>query len=288
MISTSDIDVIRRQVRSWHAAGETVAFVPTMGNLHQGHISLVTEGLEHADHLVASIFVNPMQFAAHEDLDTYPRTLDEDLQALQAVGTELVFTPTSDIIYPQGIEHHTKVLIPEDTIGDCGEAQSRPGFFVGVATVVLKLFNIVQPDVAVFGRKDYQQLVVIQTLVNDLALPIKVIGVDTYREPNGLAMSSRNNYLTTEQKEQAAVIKKSMDRLTHQLQSHQDTEAAITDAKQQIQDAGLQPDYITIRNAHTLQTVSEDDNELVVMVAAKLGSTRLIDNQCFNIYTHDT
>ncbi|MBE8168263.1 MAG: pantoate--beta-alanine ligase [Shewanella sp.] len=283
MISTSDIDAIRRQVNTWRAAGETVAFVPTMGNLHQGHISLVTEGLKHADHAVASIFVNPMQFAAHEDLDTYPKTLEDDLHALKAVGVELVFTPTPEIIYPQGIEKHAKVMVNEDAIGQCGESLSRPHYFTGVATVVLKLFNIVQPDIAVFGRKDYQQLVAIQSMVSDLALPIKIIGGDTYREPNGLAMSSRNNYLTIEQREQAAIIKQTMDIISRQLRLPNNTEQVIADAEQQLKDAGLQPDYITIRNAKTLQAVTEEDRELIVMVAAHLGSTRLIDNQCFKI-----
>ena len=280
---TAEIEAIRQQVREWKAAGETVAFVPTMGNLHAGHISLVTEGLKHADHVVASIFVNPMQFAAHEDLDTYPKTLEADLEKLTAVGAELAFTPNAQQIYPNGADNHTKVSVPEDTIGHCGESTSRPGFFTGVATIVLKLFNIVQPDFAIFGRKDYQQLIIIKTMVEELALPIKVIGVDTYREANGLAMSSRNNYLTEEDRSQAAAIKKVLDEVINAVRKGDNHQTVLDNAVRNLNQAGFDTDYIIIRNANTMKEVALDDKELVVLVAAVIGTTRLIDNQYFTL-----
>ncbi|MGB0895509.1 MAG: pantoate--beta-alanine ligase [Parashewanella sp.] len=283
MIVSAEIEVIRHQVNKWHKAGETVAFVPTMGNLHQGHISLVIEGLKHADHVVASIYVNPMQFAAHEDLDTYPRTMSDDLSALESVGCELVFTPETDTIYPQGVENHTRISVPEFTIGNCAESASRPGFFTGVATVVTKLFNIVQPDVAMFGQKDYQQLIIIKALVKDLALPIRVIGVETHREANGLAMSSRNNYLSESQRDQAGIIKQAMDKLAVKLKSGSPMADAIELAKQQIESAQLTVDYVLVRNAETMTEVTTKNHNLVILVAAHLGSTRLIDNMCFSL-----
>lgn len=276
---SSDIETIRQQIHEWKASGKTVAFVPTMGNLHAGHISLVTEGLKHADHLVASIFVNPMQFAAHEDLDSYPKTLEADLEKLSAAGAELVFTPSTAQIYPKGADNHTKVSVPEDAIGNCGESISRPGFFTGVATIVLKLFNIVQPDFAIFGRKDYQQLIIIKTMVDELALPIKVIGVDTYRELNGLAMSSRNNYLTESEREQAATIKQVIDEVIDKVRSGIEHQNVLDEATSKLNQAGFNTDYIIIRNANTMKPVQRGDKELVVLVAAFLGTTRLIDNQ---------
>lgn len=181
MITSAHIDDIRTQVRAWRAKGETVAFVPTMGNLHQGHITLVKEAAQKCDHVVVSIFVNPMQFGQNEDLDAYPRTLAADSEALTTAGAELLFTPTPATIYPKGLAQQTFVEVPGISEVLCGA--SRPGHFRGVATVVCKLFNIVQPDVAFFGNKDYQQLLVIRTMVEDLSLPIEIIGVDTIREP---------------------------------------------------------------------------------------------------------
>ena len=278
---SAHIEDIRQQVNHWKAAGETVAFVPTMGNLHAGHISLVTEGLKHADHVVASIFVNPMQFAAHEDLDSYPKTLEEDLEQLKAAGAELVFTPSTQQMYPNGAGNHTKVSVPEDAIGNCGESTSRPGFFTGVATIVLKLFNIVQPDVAVFGRKDYQQLIIIKTMVEQLALPIKIVGGDTGREANGLAMSSRNNYLSAVQRELAGTIKQVLDDVIDQVRHGQEQQSVLDNAIRTLNNAGFNTDYLIIRNANTLMPAKDGDNELVVLVATFLGTTRLIDNQYF-------
>ncbi|MCL1066118.1 pantoate--beta-alanine ligase [Shewanella olleyana] len=279
MITTANIAEIRAQVKQWHMQGETVAFVPTMGNLHNGHITLVTEALKRADHVVVSIFVNPMQFGQNEDLDAYPRTLTADSEALVNAGAELLFTPTPDIIYPKGLDQQTFVEVPQ--IGDefCGA--SRPGHFRGVATVVCKLFNIVQADVAVFGRKDYQQLMVINAMAEDLSLPIEIVGIDTIRESSGLAMSSRNGYLTPEQKQQAAAIKKSMDKLASQVAAGKGIELSEALAAKQLVAAGFKMDYLSVRNATNLAPVTSEDNNLVILVAAYLGNTRLIDNLTF-------
>ncbi|WP_394201237.1 pantoate--beta-alanine ligase [Shewanella waksmanii] len=280
MLTTSDIKQIRTQVKQWHQQGKTVAFVPTMGNLHQGHISLVEEAKRHADHVVASIFVNPMQFGANEDLDAYPRTLADDQQALVNAGAELLFTPTPDIIYPKGLDAQTYVDVPGISEQLCGE--SRPGHFRGVATIVCKLFNIVQPDVAVFGEKDFQQLMVIKTMVEDLSLPINIIGVATKREGSGLAMSSRNGYLSEDQKQQAATIKQSLDTLIMSVKQGLAIETAIENAQSTLKANGFKPDYLEVRNANDLSQVQDQDKQLVVLVAAYMGSTRLIDNMTFN------
>jgi pantoate--beta-alanine ligase len=279
MITTQEIQQIREQVRAWHAKGESVAFVPTMGNLHLGHITLIREAVQRADHVVASIFVNPMQFGANEDLDAYPRTLTADKLALSEAGAELLFTPTPEIIYPKGMGQQSYVEVPE--IGDqlCGA--SRPGHFRGVATVVCKLFNIVQPDIALFGRKDFQQLMIIKTMVEDLSLPIEVIGVDTIREASGLAMSSRNGYLTATQKSQAAILKQAMDKLSADIIQGCKIELAIEHGKQALIKAGFTPDYLELRSAEDLSQVTDEQSELVILAAAYMGDTRLIDNLCF-------
>ncbi len=280
MITTANIAEIRKQVKQWHMQGETVAFVPTMGNLHQGHIRLVTEALKRADHVVVSIFVNPMQFGQNEDLAAYPRTLADDQNALINAGAELLFTPTPEIIYPKGLENQTFVEVPKIGEEFCGA--SRPGHFRGVATIVCKLFNIVQADIALFGRKDYQQLMVITAMVEDLSLPIDIIGIDTVREASGLAMSSRNGYLSTQQKIQATSIKKVMDYVAAQVTAGETIELAIDAAKQQLIDAGFKMDFLAVRNAVTLAPVTDEDNHFVILVAAYLGNTRLIDNLTFS------
>ena len=279
MITTQEIQQIREQIRTWRTKGETIAFVPTMGNLHLGHITLIKEAIKRADHVVASIFVNPMQFGANEDLDAYPRTLEADKLALSDAGAELLFTPTPEIIYPKGMEQQTYVEIPK--IGDqlCGA--SRPGHFRGVATVVCKLFNIVQPDIALFGRKDFQQLMIIKTMVEDLSLPIEIVGVDTIREASGLAMSSRNSYLSAEQKSQAAVLKQTMDKLSNAVKQGVSLDLAIENGKQALIDSGFTPDYLELRNAKDLSFVIDEQDELVILAAAYMGNTRLIDNLCF-------
>jgi len=279
MITTQEISQIRQQVRAWHAKGETVAFVPTMGNLHLGHITLIKEAVKRADHVVASIFVNPMQFGQNEDLDAYPRTLAADQQALTEAGAELLFTPTPAIIYPKGMAQQSFVEVPKISDQLCGT--SRPGHFRGVATVVCKLFNIVQPDIALFGRKDFQQLLVIKTMVADFSMPIEIVGVDTIRETSGLAMSSRNGYLSQVQKDKATTLKRTMDAMSAAIQQGESISNAIQAGHSQLTDAGFKPDYLEVRNASDLSQASHNDMELVILAAAYMGDTRLIDNLCF-------
>ncbi|GGI70795.1 pantoate--beta-alanine ligase [Shewanella gelidii] len=279
MITTANIEDIRHQVNQWRKQGETVAFVPTMGNLHQGHITLVEEAVRRADHVVASIFVNPMQFGQNEDLDAYPRTLADDQAALVAAGATLLFTPTPEIIYPKGLDNQSYVEVPNISDIFCGD--SRPGHFRGVATIVCKLFNIVQPDIAVFGRKDFQQLMVIQTMVEDLSMPIEIVGVDTIREASGLAMSSRNGYLSVEEKQIAPILKQVMDETAASVSQGKSVQNAVILAKQTLIENGLKPDYFEVCNAKDLAAPQANDRSLVILAAAYLGKTRLIDNLCF-------
>ena len=282
MKTVSQISELREQIKQWRQQGLTIAFVPTMGNLHAGHISLVEEAHQHADKIVASIFVNPMQFGANEDIDSYPRTMSDDQQKLTAAGTDLLFTPTPDIIYPKGLAKQSFVEVPNVSDGYCGE--SRPGHFRGVATVVCKLFNLVQPDVACFGLKDYQQVQVIQTMVEDLSMAITIVPVETKREESGLALSSRNGYLTANEKAIAPALHQNLQWLAAQISKgyqQQDSIDFIGLAKQAskaITDAGLTTDYLHVCHAQTLQPASEDDTKLVILAAAHCGKARLIDN----------
>lgn len=276
MKTTNEISEVRQLVKTWHQQGLTVAFVPTMGNLHAGHIALITEAKRHADKIVASIFVNPMQFGASEDIDSYPRTMSADQDKLSEAGTDLLFTPTSAIIYPKGVDRQSYIEVPNVSEGYCGE--SRPGHFRGVATVVCKLFNIVQPDVACFGLKDYQQVQVIQTMVADLSMPITIIPVATVRESSGLALSSRNGYLSEEEKKIAPALSQNIHWLAEQIQQDNDFIGLAKKAASYIDNAGLKTDYIHICQAQTLQPASEDDTELVILAAAHCGKARLIDN----------
>lgn len=276
MITTQSISDIRKQVTAWRLKGETVAFVPTMGNLHLGHITLVKEAKTRADHVVASIFVNPMQFGQNEDLDAYPRTLADDQAALIEAGAELLFTPTPDIIYPKGMDAQTFVEVPSISDELCGA--SRPGHFRGVATIVCKLFNIVQPDIAVFGQKDFQQLLVIRTMVEDLSMPIEIVGIETIRESSGLAMSSRNGYLTTEQKDQASQIKRTLNNMALSLKAGLLIKDVVAKAQAELVHVGFRNDYLDVRNANTFAIATAADKDLVILVAAYMGSTRLIDN----------
>lgn len=277
----SQIDELRQQIKQWHQQGLTVGFVPTMGNLHAGHISLVTEAHKHADKVVASIFVNPMQFGANEDIDNYPRTMANDEAALTRANTDLLFTPTPDIIYPKGLDKQSFIEVPNVSEGYCGE--SRPGHFRGVATVVCKLFNLVQPDIACFGLKDYQQVQVIQTMVEDLSMPIKIIPVETTREISGLALSSRNGYLTEEELKIAPALAQNIQWLAQQIKNDSDFIGLAKKAASFIDNAGLKTDYIHICHARTLQPASEDDKELVILAAAHCGKARLIDNLLINL-----
>ncbi|NMP31820.1 pantoate--beta-alanine ligase [Thalassotalea sp. M1531] len=272
----SDIHTLRAQIKVWHQQGLTIGFVPTMGNLHQGHLSLVKEAKQRADKVVASIFVNPMQFGAGEDLDNYPRTMEADQHKLSTEGCDLLFTPTPEIVYPKGLDKQSVVDVPQVSEGYCGE--SRPGHFRGVATVVCKLFNIVQPDIACFGLKDYQQVQVIQTMVEDLNMPIDIVPVATAREPSGLAMSSRNGYLSDEEKAIAPALYQNMQWLAGQIQDDDDFIGLTKQAINKINETGMKVDYLHVVHARTLQPASEDDKELVILAAAHCGKARLIDN----------
>ncbi len=276
MQNVSQINELRQVIKTWHQQGLIVAFVPTMGNLHAGHISLVNEAHKHADKVVASIFVNPMQFSANEDIDNYPRTMASDQQQLIEAGTDLLFTPTPDIIYPKGLDKQSYVEVPNVSEGYCGE--SRPGHFRGVATVVCKLFNLVQPDIACFGLKDYQQVQVIQSMVEDLSMPIRIIPVATVRESSGLALSSRNSYLTEDEIKIAPALSQNIQWLAEQIKHDNDFIGLAKKAASFINNAGLKTDYIHICHAQTLQPASEDDKELVILAAAYCGKARLIDN----------
>jgi pantoate--beta-alanine ligase len=271
------INSLRAEITCWRQAGERIAFVPTMGNLHQGHLRLVEVAQQHAARVIASIFVNPMQFGANEDLDNYPRTLQADCDALRQLKTDAVFTPTPDIIYPRGLAEQTFVEVP--ALGDHHCGASRPGHFRGVATVVCKLFNLVQPDVACFGQKDYQQLAIIRQMVADLSFPIEIIGVPTERAADGLALSSRNGYLTPEQRAIAPTLQQVLQQLRQQIQ-HSDTDFRQLEAgaKAQLSAAGLRPDYLNISDRLTLQPADSRQQTLVILAAAWLGNTKLLDN----------
>lgn len=259
-----------------------VALVPTMGNLHEGHLTLVRAARKRADHVVVSIFVNPLQFSSGEDIDTYPRTLQRDIELLEAEETDLVFVPEVADIYPGDMSVHTRIEVPGISDLLCGA--SRPGHFVGVATVVCKLFNMVQPDMALFGNKDYQQLMVIRRMVKDLSIPVQVIGVDTVRAEDGLAMSSRNGYLDEQERLQAPAIYQTMQLVADKLRSGERDFAELElFAKERITARGLRPDYFSIRRAVDLELPTAEEEKLVILVAAYLGSARLIDNLEVNL-----
>ena len=273
----SEILPLREQIKTWKREGKRIAFVPTMGNLHEGHLTLVRTAREHADIVVASIFVNPMQFNNNDDLNNYPRTIDEDIEKLTAEKVDLVFTPTPEIMYPEGLDKQTVVDVP--VISTILEGASRPGHFKGVSTVVNKLFNIVQPDVACFGEKDFQQLALIRQMVIDMALDIEIVGVATVREADSLAMSSRNNLLTLNERQRAPVLARTMRWISSQMRGGRtDYESLIEDASDQLRAADLQPDEIFIRDARTLQEPTEETTQAVILMAAFLGQVRLIDN----------
>ena len=282
MKTVSDISELRCQIKKWRQQGLRIAFVPTMGNLHQGHISLISQAHQHADKVVASIFVNPMQFGTNEDIDNYPKTLEDDKVKLTHAGTDLLFTPTAKIIYPKGLAKQSFVEVPNVSEGYCGE--SRPGHFRGVATVVCKLFNLVQPDIACFGLKDYQQVQVITTMVEDLSMPIKIVAVETIREQSGLALSSRNGYLTSDEKAIAPTLQNSLKSLASAIKNAFVQQVDINfinltkQAASKINAVGMSTDYIHVCHARTLQPAVEGDTELVILAAAQCGKARLIDN----------
>jgi pantoate--beta-alanine ligase len=278
MLVISDIKVLRATVKAWRQEGHSIAFVPTMGNLHQGHLKLVDEARQRADKVIVSIFVNPMQFGANEDLAKYPRTLAEDCAGLTDHQADAVFTPTPELIYPKGLEVQTAVDVP--FIGDNHCGASRPGHFRGVSTIVTKLFNLVQPDIALFGKKDYQQLAVIRALTTDLSFPIEIIGIDTERADDGLALSSRNGYLSAEQRATAPLIYQQLQWLAQQIrdQGASDFRALEQQVRDTLSQAGFRPDYVNICQRHNLELANDSKSPLVILLAAYLGTTRLIDN----------
>ena len=276
MRTIAEIPQLRAAIHQARNQGQKIALVPTMGNLHQGHLNLVQTARQNADLVVVSIFVNPIQFGANEDLDSYPRTLAEDQQKLQQYQTDLLFAPTEAEIYPNG-RQRSIVHVPQITEELCGA--HRPGHFDGVSTVVTKLFNIVQPDVAIFGEKDFQQLAVIRQMTRDLDMAVKILGVATCRETDGLAMSSRNNYLSKSERKTAPLLYNTLHKLKNTIaQGQRDYLNSCEKYAKTLTNHGFQVDYLEIRDAETLRSPSDDCNTLVILGAAKLGSTRLIDN----------
>ena len=268
---------VRARVREWRMSGERIAFVPTMGNLHPGHISLIEAARRGAARFVASIFVNPMQFGPNEDFAHYPRTATKDAQMLAAAGCDLMFMPDATEIYPEGPERATRVDVPELTRILCG--QFRPGHFEGVATVVAKLFNIVEPDIAVFGEKDFQQLALIRRVAADLCFAIEIVAAPTVRGPDGLAMSSRNQYLTAAERQTAPRLYVALQLAVDRIRAAEMSFKVIEEAGiRELQAAGFEPEYFAIRTARDLSVPQPGSAQLVVLAAARLGKARLIDN----------
>jgi len=268
---------LRERVAAWRRDGARVGFVATMGNLHAGHYSLVSIARANADRIVASVFVNPTQFGPREDFASYPRTLESDRAGLQAHGCDLLFAPSVEEVYPFGVDASVRVDVP--VVSATLEGVVRPGHFTGVATVVTKLLNLVQPDVAVFGQKDYQQLLVIQRLVHDLALPVRIVAAPTMREPNGLAMSSRNQYLSAGERQRAGVIHRTLVRMCDEAQAGKPRAVIEDDALRALEGEGLAVDYAVVRRREDLAEPQPGQTRgLIALIAAKVGRARLIDN----------
>jgi pantoate--beta-alanine ligase len=277
MITLTTIAALRKEVAVWRQEHQRIALVPTMGNLHAGHLRLIAAAREQATRVIATIFVNPLQFAAHEDLATYPRTPAEDQAALSAAGCDLLFMPAESEIYPHGRKGLTFVEVPGLSETLCGA--SRPGHFRGVATVVNLLFNLVQPDVALFGRKDFQQLRVIEQMVADLHLPLQIVAIDTVREVDGLAMSSRNGYLNAPERLLAPQLYQTLTALRQRIVAgERDWLRLEASGIAALSLAGFRPDYLVIRRQSDLQPPQQASEPLIILVAAWLGRTRLIDN----------
>jgi pantoate--beta-alanine ligase len=281
MQTLQDAPALRAAVRSWRAKGQTVGFVPTLGNLHAGHQSLIKLARARTDRVVASVFVNPTQFAPGEDFERYPRTLLQDQAALADEDCDLLFAPDVATLYPYGPENTVSLHVPQIT--DTLEGAHRPGHFDGVATVVCKLFNLVQPDVAVFGQKDFQQLKVIERMLRDLSLPVRVMAAPTMRAEDGLALSSRNQYLSAAERARAPLIYETLVKM-RDLQAKGHAWRVLEQvATAQLSRAGFEPDYVVIRRAEDLVEPAEGENTgLIALIAARLGSTRLIDNLLFD------
>ena len=277
------ITALRAQVKAWRQQNLSVALVPTMGNLHDGHLALVKRAQASVDRVIVSVFVNPLQFDDASDLEAYPRTQHEDIQKLIALDCDVAFTPSAEVMYPQGMAEHSVVTVPGMDDKLCGK--HRPGHFDGVATVVSKLLNIAQADIAVFGEKDYQQLVLIKKLAADLNIATTIVGHETQRERDGLAMSSRNQYLTQSERVKAGNIYKVLCSVAEQLKSTEfiDFEKLEIEAMAQLTELGFQAEYVEIRNAVDLALATSDDKSLRIFVAARLGKARLIDNIACNL-----
>lgn len=278
-----ELDALRERVGQWRREGLRVALVPTMGNLHGGHFSLVELARRHADRVVVSIFVNPTQFGPGEDFDRYPRTPDADVQGLVDAGADVAWMPSLETVYPYGSEAAVRVQVPGIT--DVLEGAHRAGHFDGVATVVARLFNHVQPDVAVFGRKDYQQLAVIRYMVRDLAFPVELVAADILREEDGLAMSSRNQYLDEAERPVAAEIRRALEGMADAARAARPRQLVEQDACERLEAAGFVVDYAVLRRTDLLEPEApgNDDGGRVALVAARLGATRLIDNLEFSL-----
>ena len=275
MLSIKTILQLRAEIWRWRLAGESIAFVPTMGNLHAGHLQLVKAAKQQADRVVVSIFVNPTQFNEQADFTNYPRTEPADRDQLQSAGIDMLYMPERETMYPA--EMLTKVSVTQVSEKHCGAA--RPGHFDGVATVVCKLFNMVQPDKAFFGEKDFQQLLVIRTMVADLNVPVEIIAVPTQRETDGLAMSSRNTHLSKIQRQQAGQLYQALCQARQAVLEQQTSFAEIEKTSLQVlSDQGFKPDYFAICRQRDLQAAASGDKQLIILTAARLGNTRLIDN----------
>ena len=277
MIETiTELEGLRERIRGWRREGLRIGFVPTMGNLHAGHYSLVELARRHADRIVSSVFVNPTQFGPSEDFTRYPRTPDADTSGLQTAGCDVLWLPDVASMYPYGVELAANIHVPG--VSSVLEGAFRPGHFDGVCTVVSRLFNQVQPDVAVFGKKDYQQLAVIRQMVVDLHFPIEIVGGDIVRELNGLAMSSRNQYLTPDERALSATIHRTLQAMRDAILAGTPRHAVEADADATLRDAGFVPDYAVVRRSDLSEPTDGEAGALVALIAARLGRTRLIDN----------
>ena len=280
MQRVSSVEQLRQSVAAWRAAGDRIALVPTMGNLHDGHMALFRQAYKHAKRLIVSSFVNPMQFGPSEDYERYPRTPDADSEILRRSGCDILFAPDVNEVYPRGLAFATRVQVPG--FSEILDGEFRPGHFEGVASVVMRLFSIVQPNVAIFGEKDYQQLLVIRRMAADLFLPVEIVGSPTVRAPDGLALSSRNIYLSEDERAVAPKLYEELRRVAVAIdtddESAKDLQALETEARRNLRALGFKVEYFTIRSANTLLTPSLSESELVILVAARLGRARLIDN----------
>jgi pantoate--beta-alanine ligase len=277
MKTVHTIQELREEIHQQRMNGKRIGFAPTMGNLHEGHITLIKQGLTQTDMMVSSVFVNPTQFGEGEDFADYPRTLLQDQEKLAAAGCNVLFAPSVTEMYPGDQDKWAKVVVTEVTSRHCGA--SRPGHFDGVSTVVTKLFNIVKPDVALFGKKDFQQLAVIRRMTTALCFDIEIIGVDTVREANGLVMSSRNGFLSADEKQRAATLYQCLCKAKDDIQSgNTDLDSIRSHANETLQKAGFEPDYFSICRADNLELAGPEDHHLVILAAARMGKARLIDN----------